>query len=274
MGALRTQLWKTEQDILDVIDKVCVENGLHYSLTWGTLIGAVRHGGFIPWDDDLDIMMPREDYERLIEIWPSAAPKGYLLETERMYDDFVHTFLKIRKDHTTYLQFASEKKAKHHKGIYVDVFPADRRAPDCVSRKLQQLEFALSLLYNRGYTQASGRTVFIQQFLLSLVPKRFHRRLSNWAGVRSRRWNSNSSSELVFPCTIRDCHIFYPSDLFEHLERIPFNGKDYLAIRDRDRFLRLQYGDYMQLPPEEERVWKHPPLLVDFEHNYEELERN
>ncbi len=110
MRTIQKQLWITEQEILDVIDKVCVENGLRYSLGYGTLLGAVRHGGFIPWDDDIDVLMPREDYEGLIKIWPSAAPEGYLLETERMFDDYVNNFLKIRKDHTTYLQFEGEIK--------------------------------------------------------------------------------------------------------------------------------------------------------------------
>ena len=66
------RVWKTEQEILDVIDSVCKENGLCYSLMYGTLLGAVRHHGFIPWDDDIDIIMPRHDYEILIEIWNSS----------------------------------------------------------------------------------------------------------------------------------------------------------------------------------------------------------
>ena len=74
LKAVQQRLWETELDILDVIDKVCAEHGIRYSLGYGSLLGAVRHGGFIPWDDDLDIMMPREDYERLIQIWPSATP--------------------------------------------------------------------------------------------------------------------------------------------------------------------------------------------------------
>ena len=271
MRAIQAKLWETEQEILDIIDTVCVENGLRYSLGYGTLLGAVRHGGFIPWDDDLDIMMLREDYEKLIEIWPSVAPAGYLLETERMFDDFVNTFLKIRKDHTTFLQYEFERYEKHHKGIFVDIFPADRRAPGFASRKLQQIEFAVCLLYNRGYVQEDSSTALLQKALLRLVPKRYHRRLSNWAGEKSRKWNYNTSSELVFPCTIRDCHRFYPANLFDHLDRIPFNGKEYSAYHDRDRFLRIRYGDYMTLPPEEDREWKHRPLIIDITKNYEEL---
>lgn len=79
---LQQQIWATEQEILDVIHQVCTEHGLRYSLAYGTLIGAVRHKGFIPWDDDIDLMMPREDYEKLLAIWNEAAPKGYILQTQ------------------------------------------------------------------------------------------------------------------------------------------------------------------------------------------------
>lgn len=271
LKAVQQRLWETELDILDVIDKVCAEHGIRYSLGYGSLLGAVRHGGFIPWDDDVDVMMPRADYERLIQIWPSAAPEGFLLETERMYDDLINTFSKVRKDHTTFLQYECEKDEKHHKGVYVDVFPLDRRAPGRASDKLQFFLLAVCLLYNRGFAHKNGRTEIIQKILLAIVPKRYYRRLSNWAGEKSRRWNDCTSSELVSPCTTQDCRRFYPSDLFEHLEKIPFNGKEYYAFRDRDRFLRIRYGDYMTLPPEDERVWKHKPILIDFTKNYEEL---
>ena len=85
---LQRQIWTTEQEILDVIHQVCTEYGLRYSLAYGTLIGAVRHKGFIPWDDDIDLIMPREDYEKLLTIWNEAAPKGYILQNTRTDPDF------------------------------------------------------------------------------------------------------------------------------------------------------------------------------------------
>ena len=269
---LQIKLWDTEQEILDVFHAVCMENGLRYSLAYGTLLGAVRHGGFIPWDDDLDVMMPREDYEKLIDIWAKKAPAGYLLETDRMSDDYVNNFSKIRKNHTTFLQYESERKGKHLKGIFIDVFPLDRRAPGKLSGCIQYFRFAINLLYNRGYQSGQrGMIGAVEKILLGITPKRAYRRLSILEGERSRAWNGNKQAELVSPCTIRDCRRFYPADLFENLETLEFRGKKYYAFRDFDRFLSIRYGDYMQLPPEEERVWKHRPLLVDFEHNYEEL---
>lgn len=90
---LQRQIWATEQEILDVIHQVCTEYGLRYSLAYGTLIGAVRHKGFIPWDDDIDLIMPREDYEKLLAIWNEATPKGYILQNTRTDPDFTQNLI-------------------------------------------------------------------------------------------------------------------------------------------------------------------------------------
>ncbi len=270
---VQRRLWSVELEILDEIHRVCTENGLRYSLAYGTLLGAVRHQGFIPWDDDVDIMMPREDYDRLIEIWGKKAAEAFLLETPEMYPDSVNNFAKIRKDHTTFLQFESERTKSRHKGIFVDVFPADRRAKGWLPGKLQYADFALALLFNRGYTSGAGGVVGLtERALLHIIPRKQYRKLSCWAERRGRRWNEDDSAQLVLPSSIRDCRLYYPPDLFDHLEQITFEEKNYDAVRDKDRFLTICYGDYMQLPPEEERIWKHHPILIDFEHNYEELE--
>ena len=266
------EVWAAEQTILDEIDRVCSAAGLRYSLAYGTLIGAVRHKGFIPWDDDIDIMMPREDYEKLKSLWSSLASGDYVLDDCDQNPDAFNNFSKIRKDHTTFLQFEAERSRNGHKGFFVDIFPADRVAPSRLARKIQFLDFALNLLFNRRSTSGTGGVVgFAEQALLSAVPKKYYHKLSLFFGRRSRRWNSNSASQYVMPSTIRDCKVFYPADLFERLERIEFEGKQYFAVKDRDTALRKEYGDYMVLPPEEERIWKHHPILIDFHRNYEEL---
>ena len=268
-----TRIHQTELEILDEIDRVCKQNGLRYSLAYGTLIGAVRHKGFIPWDDDVDIMMPREDYERLIHIWPNTAKESFLVQDDTMHSDYHNNFAKIRKDHTTFLQFEVERTRSYQTGIYVDVFPGDRVAPPGIHRKIQYFSFAINLLFNRGYPSgAKGITGFVEKSLLKWVPKRWYSKISLSAGKYSRRWNGNTSCEFVFSSTIGDCKRYYPGNLFYKMECIEFEGKKYSVVKDIDNTLRIQYGDYMQMPPEEERIWKHHPIIVDFEHNYEELE--
>lgn len=265
------QVWAVEQEILDVIHSVCTKHGLRYSLAYGTLIGAVRHGGFIPWDDDIDLVMPREDYEKLLSIWNDVAPEGYILQNIRTDSDYTNTFTKIRKDHTTFLQDEAEGKKGYHKGVFVDIFPGDRVAPGKVGCMIQFGASAVNLLYTRGYTSGSGGIVGLGERCLLALPARI------WPGVREaaekviRRWNGNPKLLWVFPSTIVAARRYYQPDLFENLGQIRYCGKLYSCVADPDAFLKVDYGDYMQLPPEEERVWTHHPIIIDFEHNYEEL---
>lgn len=262
-----------EQSILDQVSKLCEENGLRYSLTYGTLLGAVRHGGFIPWDDDIDISMPREDYDKLMTIWPECAPEGLVLDRCDLDPENYNVFSKVRKNHTTFLQYNTERDATHHKGIFIDIFPADRVPERKAARLLQYVDFSFMLLFNRGYSSGSKGLVGLgERVLLKLVPKRKYFSISQFFAKRGRRWNGKSQGNHIFPATIRDCKRYYPADLYEGLQMISFQGKAYSAYRDPGRFLTICYGDYMQLPPKEEQVWNHPPLLVDYTHNYEELE--
>lgn len=266
------RVWAVEQEILDVIDAVCTAHGLRYSLAYGTMLGAVRHRGFIPWDDDIDLMMPREDYEAFLQIWEHMHPEGYLLQNSRISPDFTQNFTKIRKDRTTFLQTERERTKAFHKGIFVDIFPADRAAPGHLSRFIQFAACAVSMLYTRGYTSSSGGLMgTAERFLLS-VPKGWHIPLRTGAERILRRWNHRTDCLYFAPSTIDSAKKHYPADLFDRLTTIEFCGKRYSSFADADAYLRMEYGNYMQLPPEEERVWKHHPILIDFEHNYEELE--
>lgn len=268
---LQQQIWATEQEILDVIHQVCTEHGLRYSLAYGTLIGAVRHRGFIPWDDDIDLMMPREDYEKLLAVWDQTAPKGYILQNTKTDPDFTQNFTKIRKDHTTFLQDEAERTKHYHKGIFIDIFPGDRVPSDKIGRKMQYIACAVNLLYSRGHTSGSGGTIGKVERALLKAPKGKYAVRRERAEKKIRSWNGDESLQYVFSSTIGSSRKYYPANLFENMKTIEFNGKQYMCVADTDATLCVEYGDYMQLPPEEERVWKHHPFLIDFEHNYEEL---
>lgn len=265
------RIWNVEQEILDVIHEVCSAHHLRYSLAYGTLIGAVRHGGFIPWDDDIDIVMPREDYEKLLAIWNNAAPEGYLLQNIATDPDYTNTFSKIRKDHTTFLQDDAEAQKQYHKGIFVDIFPADRVAAGIPARLMQYVACAVNLLYTRGYRSGSGGMIGMAEKLLLAIPRKCRPILRNRSEKFIRKWNGREKLQWFAPSTIEWAKHYYPADLFDNMTEIPFGGRNYSCVADPDAFLRIDYGDYMELPPESERVWKHHPIIIDFEHNYEEL---
>lgn len=269
------RLWAVEQTILNEIDRICSENDLRYSLAYGTLLGAVRHKGFIPWDDDIDILMPREDYDRFLSMFNQIAGSEFILVTDENSPDYNNNFAKVKMDRTVFIQSEAQKTCAFHKGIFVDVFPMDRRAPKGLADKIQYFAFALNLLYNRGYTSGAGGVLGLgEKVLLGIVPKKHYRKLSIAAGRFSRRWNSRSSASLIAPSQLESCRIFYPAEAFDRLTTLQFGGRCYPAFQDYDTILRLEFGDYMQLPPLEERVWKHHPIAIDFEHNFEELLQN
>lgn len=137
-------VWKVEQEILDVFHKVCVDNNLKYSIAYGTLLGAVRHKGFIPWDDDIDVIMPREDYEKLRTLWVKNAPKKYIFQDYYTDKNYINNFAKIRKDKTAFVQSEKEKDFNYHKGIFIDVFPADRVPNSSMSRKFKSCMWQLT----------------------------------------------------------------------------------------------------------------------------------
>ncbi len=267
------QVWDVEQEILDVIHEICKKNNLKYSLAYGTLLGAVRHGGFIPWDDDIDIMMPRKDYEQLKRIWSEQAPEQYIMMDIHTNKDIPNTFTKIVKNNTTFLQSEEGKTMSYHKGIFVDIIPGDLVAPKGIQRKFQYVISAVYLLYTRGYTSGTkGFIGFVEKVLLKL-PREKQFKWRDKVEKVLKKWNNTDSEEIFFVDVLSDCKRYYPANMFDNIIEIPFYGKKYNAVNIFDQYLTTIYGDYMQLPPEEDRVWRHHPLVIDFEHNYEDLEK-
>lgn len=265
------KIWQVEQEILDVFHKICIENNLRYSLAYGTLLGAVRHKGFIPWDDDIDVMMPREDYEKLLALWKKKAPKEYIIQNYHNLEDYTNNFAKIRKNHTTFIQDECELKKEYHKGIFIDIFPCDRVASGVINNKIQFLACAINLLYTRGFASGTGGLVGIIEYVLLKTRKENYKLRREKAEKFMKKWNNRIENDFIVPCTIGSCKIYYPADMFDNLTEIEFNMKRYMSVYDTDTVLKNAYGDYMIMPPENERVWKHHPIMIDFEYNYEEL---
>lgn len=265
------KIWETEIEILDFFDKVCRKNGLRYSLAYGTLLGAIRHKGFIPWDDDIDVIMPRKDYEKLLEIWKIQSSDKYLIQSYKTDLDYTNNFAKIRKNHTTFLQNEYEKNKKYHKGIFIDVFPIDRVASNKLSQTIQYMACAINLLYTKDYTSGKKGFMHLIEKSFLLLNKQKKRKILFKAEKIIKYWNKKSNNDMFSCCTIECCRKYYPADLFEQLQLRDFNGKKYYTVKDFDTVLKTDYGDYMKLPPNEEQKWKHHPLLISFDKNYEEI---
>ncbi|MBO5248238.1 MAG: LicD family protein [Clostridia bacterium] len=260
------RLHETQVEILGVIASVCEKYGLTYYLIGGTLLGAVRHKGFIPWDDDLDIAMPRDDYEKFLTVAQSEFGERYFLQTVYTDKNYDQLFGKVRKNGTLFLESSDKDMVKHH-GIFVDIFPLDsgRREEIRKNKALKDfLNFSKKLLRRRRW---KGQRPFGIKYALKKI-------LSFSLWLLPLEWLMKSRTRILRGTG--DCYVNFGSqysiekqtiskEKYDPPARLEFEGKEYQVPKDYDYVLRRIFGDhYMDLPPEEKRV-THNPLRLSFD---------
>lgn len=232
-------------ELLCEIDRICKKHGIHYWLSSGTLIGAVRHGGFIPWDDDLDIEMMREDYDRLMDILPTELPSTMALQNHRTDHTYFFFYAKVRDRRSLLSEGNNYDRMWKEQGIYIDIFPLESQ-PISIHKISEK---------TAGHMYKIWRTCTDDNLGIRKVMRLFH---------FNRRF--------VFPllrllCSISGTDVItsgmgipyhnprFAKDIFP-LATLKFEGREFPVPHNYDHMLRLMYGDYMQLPPEE-RITTH-----------------
>ena len=256
-------------ELLQVMDSVCTEHGLRYYLFYGTLLGAMRHKGFIPWDDDADIVMPRADYEKLLRLPSTSWPKGYFLQSpySEKYGRFV--FAKLRKDGTTCIT-PEHAHIKMHQGIFVDIFPLDETrfngfglwtvprffermtALSCarLPRRMRAL-LPLQLLWQKVTPSPS---FFAKLASLSA------RLLSGHGGRYVETFNTDRTPQ---------SRLGYDKKLFDPVVQTDFEGVKLNVPNQSYEILSAFYGDWEKWPPETARKPDHSKGgVIDVEKDY------
>ena len=258
-------------EIAQEIKRVCQENGIRFWLDFGSALGAVRHGGFIPWDDDLDMGMLREDYEKFLQVASSQLDPRYVLMCWQTEERYPHQYAKVMKRGTVYRESVYHGTA--FAGIFVDIFPYDRMPDDPAQRRQTGSKLAVYRAMIRakcGYKTWRAGGAFSAKRWLKNLPFRF---LSLFFNLRSLREKSdrlacryNGCQELSI-CTPQGVFAYgveqAPRRYLEHLTQISFEGELFPVPEDYDGYLTCLYGDYMCPPPEEERVGQHSVVEVD-----------
>lgn len=252
--------------ILETVHEFCLKNDIKYSLAYGTLIGAIRHKGFIPWDDDIDIIMPRPDYERFIAAF-SAPGLGIISEkSPDYYLNYCRVFDTVKTGSTTILPIGKNYTG----GVWIDVFPADGVSDnyDTFAANVNEFKRFWMLQLRYRYSLASLkdiiRTCSFKDFLiLAGIKTSFSGRkrldlvntLVRNNAVRIPYGSTSHWSQL----TVLDDGVRNYQDCsdFEETVDADFEGRTFKIMKGYDRVLRNIYGDYMQLPPENQRQPKH-----------------
>lgn len=241
--------------ILAYLKEVCEQNNLKYFLAYGTLIGAVRHKGFIPWDDDIDIWMPRDDYNRLIEILQNSPDERYKLVTFLNHKGYYRPFIKIIDD-KTYVVEHTDFDVEY--GLWIDIFPLDAGANtrEEAYRNLQQLMQQCGRVVsvympskNCGLKRKIGRFVWRSIFNLKGKEKEFKRYIEN-----HYKKVGKDAAYLINPFGIDKERDVFDKKWFSNSVMVEFEGQSYAAPANYHEVLTQIYGDYMQLPAEEDRV--------------------
>ena len=254
------ELREIQMDILSYIDQVCRDYKIKYSISYGTLLGAIRHKGYIPWDDDIDIMLTRDEYDRLIQVMTDLYNNGntrYRLLTNNIDREFCYPFAKVVDEDTLMIEDA---KGKKDFGVYVDVFPIDS-IPDAntdkMIRKIRLLYNILvmkSLMINKQRSLIKNIIIIFSQILLLPISNNF---IINKIDVIARQSNRCKESKMACLVWGYGKKEIVPSFIHEQYIDIQFEDRVYMSIKDYHIYLTNLYGDYMKLPPIEKRVSTH-----------------
>ena len=253
------ELKKIQIEMLDFVHKFCIDNNINYWLDWGTLLGAIRHKGYIPWDDDIDIGMLRKDYDKFIRIFPSNKSSIYDLHCFENDNNYYLAFAKIYDNRT--VLFEPDEKTGHKGSVFIDVFVYDNAPEDMESQKkiYRKKEFyrvlnsiSVSKKFDDPLKQKYNIVRYPMYYILKLFPKNFFLkkqiRLQKKYNNKETNYIGNYSGKGKMVCN---------KQLFNKLIEVEFEGKKYKAPIGYDEYLTTVYGNYMELPSKEKQVSNH-----------------
>lgn len=260
------QLRKLQLVILDMLiqlDAICRKHDIKYMIVAGTLLGAIRHGGFIPWDDDIDVTMLRDDYVKFREACKTDLDSNkYFFQDHSTDSGYRWGYARIRRKGSEFLRKGHEH-LKMQTGIFLDIFPSDNIPDFYPIRLVHCFECFLlrKVLYSEVGKISERRTLkrFIYKFI-NVIPVEFvHQRFENMA----KYWNGKKAKynrTLAFPPRA-GAWLGTPRRWDVNATEVEFEGHKFFATKYYDEYLTWRFGDYMKLPPPEKRHW-HPATLI------------
>lgn len=256
-----------ELDVLKEFVRVCEKHHLRYYLAWGTLLGAVRHHGFIPWDDDIDVCMPYEDYVHFREVCKTELGSEYFYEDWYKHHDYFLPWAKIKKNQTTCMT-RRESDLKIHWGVGIDIFPMIKIDKMSMSLSKKIANSFLKLVVQRAYLPYGENSLSkkLKGVIYAVIPKSMDKRIVNYCYKILSKSKGNAAYVCDFSNIIE--HAIWPAEIFGEGVKYPFEDVMLNCPNDADAYLKQVFGDdYMVIPKEEDRI-DHGDIIVDLEKDY------
>lgn len=240
-------------DILLEVDKICKKHEIKYWIACGTLLGAIRHKGFIPWDDDLDIELEYQDYIKLLKILKNELPKKYILHNFSTDKNFIYPYSKVRELDSIIIEQNNAGHNYKYKGLFVDIFPVEN-GKNMISRKISA--FLQSILLYVGHRSNDKYNIK----LLLLIFLRF----IVFTMFKVFRFFNHGNIKNTSPTYgIAEFHSFGKKVIYP-LGKVSFENCEFPCPNDCDQYLSIVYGkDYMTLPPEQDRICHAEKIRID-----------
>lgn len=255
-------------EILKEVKAICIKHNIKYWLIAGTLLGCVRSGGFIPWDDDLDIAMLREDYDKFSKIAPKELPKEYFYQTKKTDKYFPHNFAKIRRNGTLLVETTEKYPEKYHQGIFVDVFPFDYYPSEKTGNLIawgQNIRNTRKK-YKRGSLKRLLCIIYTHIFLYPLI---IYTKLVKKNLEKKDVNKLYKNTKIIGPAlNTREIVICNLNDIFPLKTNLSFEGEFFPIPNNYKHYLSRIFGDnYLILPPLHQRKSHAKRIVLNAQEN-------
>ena len=272
---LQKHLFKMYKDV----ETVCIRHNLNICLAFGSVLGAVRHGGFIPWDDDMDLYMPRTDYDRLIHEFASELPSNYQVIAPNHSNNGYARFAKIVDLNTRFVELGAEN-ARHPLGVFLDIFPLENINPESrLANKIRKYRSFAAMFIANAVSQFNSKSKVLRQVMTATPGGTVNyivrqtigflfsfRTYSQWLDTIDRINRRDDFTGYVHCPTAIYSRPWEPVKLSEYFpaKRVKFDDSDAFIPSDAIGYLERSYGNWKRIPPESER-WEH--FVYDFSLN-------
>lgn len=264
-----TELQKKSYELLEIFVKICEKWDIPYFLVCGSALGAVKYGGFIPWDDDIDVGLCREDYMRFLSVAPQELPQWCFLQNYKTEKNFIHTFSKLRNSNTAFIEEGVKDLSMNH-GIFLDIFPIDGYPEGKLKIKIFELKRKLN---------AWVRNAVIEDHYMPKIRKR--NKVLRFFGVHKRVYQAHANLEKLYSkypvsqsklwCNFGNWQgklEYAPQWHYGKGTYATFEGLPVRIPENYDAYLTQKYGDWRKDPPKEKQKTHHLGTIIDTEKSY------